>query len=199
MQGKVRTRIGTVGKAAGLMLAGAVAATALTGVSFADDTARSDSQAPEGQSQDRPWREPFGRGPGPGIPGMGPVLHGEQVVRTPEGGYREIAIQNGTISAVSATSITVTSEDGYEQTYAIGEQTQIRIDRDEAAAADLQADRPARVVADTAGTALHIGSATQDGAAALEQHRQMHQQFREDRAGQSQERLPRWQNGSGSA
>lgn len=199
MRSNVRTRVGRVGRAAGLVLAGAVAATALTGVSFADDATESEDQETAVPSEGQPWREHVGKGPGAGVPGMGPLLHGEQVVRTPEGEYEEIAMQNGTITAVSATSITVASEDGYEQTYGISDATRIRIDRAEATAGDLQVDRPARVVADTSGNALHIGSTTEDGAAQMQQRREMFQQFSEDRAQLRQKYLQQWRNGSDAA
>jgi hypothetical protein len=199
MRSNGRTRVGRVSKAAGLVLAGAVAATALTGVSLADDATESEDQETAVPSEGQPWREQFGKGPGAGFPGMGPLLHGDQVVRTREGEYQEIAMQNGTITAVSTTSITVVSEDGYEQTYGINDATKIRIDRAEATASDLQVDRPVRVVADTSGTALHIGSRTEDGAAQMQQRREKFQQFRQDRAQLRQEFMQQWRDGSDGA
>ena len=91
--------------------------------------------------------------------------HGAQLVRTPEGDYRRITVHNGTIADASAASITITSEDGFEQTYRITGDTAIRIDRHEAAADDLAAGRPARVVADVDRAALRIGSTARVGRA----------------------------------
>jgi hypothetical protein len=46
-------------------------------------------------------------------------LHGEFVVADGAGGYTAVLTQTGTVSAVSPTSVTVRSEDGYSQTYVI--------------------------------------------------------------------------------
>jgi hypothetical protein len=50
-------------------------------------------------------------------------LHGEFVVPDGAGGYTTELTQTGTLTAVSPTSITVRSEDGYSQTYVITERT----------------------------------------------------------------------------
>jgi hypothetical protein len=46
-------------------------------------------------------------------------LHGEFVVADGAGGYRTELTQTGTVTAISPTSITVLSEDGYSQSYVI--------------------------------------------------------------------------------
>jgi hypothetical protein len=46
-------------------------------------------------------------------------LHGEFVVPDGSGGYSTVLTQTGTITAISPTSITVRSADGYSQTYVI--------------------------------------------------------------------------------
>jgi hypothetical protein len=46
-------------------------------------------------------------------------LHGEFVVPDGAGGYTTVLTQSGTVTAISPTSITVRSEDGYSQTYVI--------------------------------------------------------------------------------
>ena len=57
---------------------------------------------------------------GPGTAAMGQQsVHGEFVVANGAGGYTTEMTQTGTVTAVSATSITVRSEDGYSQTYAV--------------------------------------------------------------------------------
>jgi hypothetical protein len=56
----------------------------------------------------------------PGPTEMGPPsLHGEFVVPDGTGGYTTELTQTGTVTAISPTSITVRSEDGYSQTYVI--------------------------------------------------------------------------------
>jgi Domain of unknown function (DUF5666) len=82
---------------------------------------------------DRPGR-PFGhRGPGlrgPGLGGPMGALHGEFVVPKQGGGYQTLLVQRGTVSAVSSTSITVKSEDGFSQTYTVNPETVVNAGRD---------------------------------------------------------------------
>jgi hypothetical protein len=64
-----------------------------------------------------------GRGPG-GFAGLGGgigggVLHGTFVVNKSGGGYETEQVQTGTVGAVSATSIQVTSKDGFKTTYVV--------------------------------------------------------------------------------
>ena len=60
-----------------------------------------------------------------GMDGSGPApmgatsLHGEFVVPDGADGYTTVLTQTGTVTAISPTSITVRSEDGYSQTYVI--------------------------------------------------------------------------------
>jgi len=156
-----------------LSLAGALGATVLTGIAFAQ------AEVDPAASPDGAAADPRGvAGQGMGIPGDGPLLHGQQVVRTAEGGYAEILVQNGTITAVSADSITVRSEDGFEQPYSIDAETKIRIDREQAPASALHVDRPARIVADTEKSAQRAASTTAAGQAAFEGHTADRQEFR---------------------
>jgi hypothetical protein len=55
-------------------------------------------------------------GPGPAAVGS-TSLHGEFVVPDGAGGYTTVLTQTGTVTAISPTSITVRSEDGFSQTY----------------------------------------------------------------------------------
>jgi hypothetical protein len=57
-------------------------------------------------------------GPGPAAVGS-TSLHGEFVVPDGSGGYSTVLTQTGTVTAISSTSVTVRSEDGYSQTYVI--------------------------------------------------------------------------------
>lgn len=155
--------------AAGLVLAGAMGATMLTGMAYAQE---STDGAPVSQEGDG-WLQ------GPRIPGLGPVLHGQAVVRDRDGGFRTVLTQNGTIDAVSASSITVTSEDGYSKSYSIGQDTSVRVDRDKSEVADLAAGRPARVVATTDGAAIRIGSSTEAGAAEAQSQQQERGKWRD--------------------
>lgn len=54
-------------------------------------------------------------------------LHSESVVKEADGTYRTVLSQRGTVDAVSSTAITVKSEDGYSQTYAVTAGTRITV------------------------------------------------------------------------
>jgi hypothetical protein len=59
-------------------------------------------------------------GPGGGPAAVGSTsLHGEFVVPDGSGGYSTVLTQTGTVTAISPTSITVRSEDGFSQNYVI--------------------------------------------------------------------------------
>ena len=85
-------------------------------------------------------RFPFG-GPGPfwgpagliggaiAAPGLFGVVHGQVVVPKPGGGYQTVDIQQGTVTAVSATSITLKSADGYTKTYTVASSTLVNAQR----------------------------------------------------------------------
>ncbi len=74
----------------------------------------------------------FPPGPGPqslpggapfGMFGMGGTIHGSFTVKGPSGTYETFDTQYGTAEAVSSSSITVKSADGFSQTYAVGSST----------------------------------------------------------------------------
>jgi hypothetical protein len=53
----------------------------------------------------------------------GGVIHGEFTVPKAGGGYESLEVQSGTVTAVSATSVTVKSADGYSLTYTVTSKT----------------------------------------------------------------------------
>ena len=61
---------------------------------------------------------------------FGGVLHGEFTAVDPNGGYRTIDVQDGTVTAVSASSITVKSQDGFVKTYVVNTKTMVDAGRD---------------------------------------------------------------------
>src|SRR5579862_5045473 len=65
--------------------------------------------------------------PGPVPFWFGPVgaIHGQFVVPKPGGGYQTIDTQRGTVTAVSASSVTVKSSDGYTKTYQVTSSTKV--------------------------------------------------------------------------
>jgi hypothetical protein len=78
---------------------------------------------------------PFGFGMHPGggffasrraFPGN--VVHASYTVKGPSGAYETLDTQVGTVQAVSSSSITVKSADGYSQQYAVGSSTVVYAD-----------------------------------------------------------------------
>jgi hypothetical protein len=76
---------------------------------------------------------PFGpafAGPGPLGGGLFGAVHGTVVVPKPGGGYQTVAFQNGKVTAVSSTSITLRSADGYSHSYQVTSSTMVNAQRD---------------------------------------------------------------------
>ena len=68
-----------------------------------------------------------------GLGGFGKFggLHGEFTIKKPDGsGYETVATQTGEVTAVSPSSITVKSEDGFSRTYSVDENTVVGSGRD---------------------------------------------------------------------
>jgi len=77
----------------------------------------------------------FGEGPGIafglGFPGLAfGAVHGQVVIAKSGGGYETIDIQRGKVTAVSTTSVSVRSADGFTATYAVGSSTNVNAQRD---------------------------------------------------------------------
>ncbi|HXZ64079.1 MAG TPA: hypothetical protein VEH05_05055 [Streptosporangiaceae bacterium] len=60
-----------------------------------------------------------------GLGGLGGVIHGQVTEPKSGGGYQTVDVQRGTVSAVSSSSITVQSADGYTATYAVIGSTEV--------------------------------------------------------------------------
>lgn len=167
----------------GAIAAGVLAASALTGVAIAasatadDDTGTSQGRSGEGVEKHSGRPGPGGAG-GPGRgghgPGMGPdggMLHGEVVVETSEGVYETKQIQRGEVTAVSATSITIVSEDGFSATYAIDADTESMRDREEGAARVGDTAHVDAVVDGSSATAERIHAMSPEAVAEMEERR----------------------------
>ena len=90
------------------------------------------------------------------------ALHGEFTVPKDGGGYEKVAMQRGKVTAVSASQITLKSDDGYTRSYAVTATTIVRAQRDGIAAVKV-GDNVA-VTATVSGenaTATHIVDVTQ--------------------------------------
>jgi hypothetical protein len=88
--------------------------------------------------------------------GIGRALHGEAVVGDGKGGFRTVAFQRGEVTAVSATSMTVKSADGFSRTYTLNSTT--KVNRGRATVGDIRAGHRVAVRAVVAGaTATALG------------------------------------------
>jgi hypothetical protein len=87
----------------------------------------SSSSAAPGHGWWGPWGGPWpGRGDFAGAPfDMRRALHGEVVVATDDGGTETLLIHRGEVTAVSSSSITVTSTDGFTRSYAVNADTKV--------------------------------------------------------------------------
>ncbi|MFI5935137.1 hypothetical protein [Actinoplanes sp. NPDC051494] len=120
-------------------------------------------QGQGGQGQGGPGQGMTGRGGG-----MAASLHGTAVVSDGNGGYVTQESQTGTVSAVSADSISVKSEDGYTRTYVLTSATSV--DAGQSRISDVATGHTVRVVATTSGdtatatmlTDADLGTATQN-------------------------------------
>jgi hypothetical protein len=87
------------------------------------------------------------------IPGrLGGTLHGEVTRPTATGGTETLLVQSGSVTASSATEVTVKSSDGFAETYAVSDTTTVR--------------GPAKAAGLAVGTEVTV-VATKDGTRAL--------------------------------
>jgi ketopantoate hydroxymethyltransferase len=63
--------------------------------------------------------------PALGIGPFGDMLHGQVVVAKQGGGYETMDVQRGSVTAVSSSSITVKSSDGFSATYVVTSSTNV--------------------------------------------------------------------------
>jgi hypothetical protein len=121
------------GLTVGLAVGGAGIAFAATSGSSTPSTTT--PTKPAGPGPGHPYRgfREFGPG-GPlgfgGLGGLGRVLHGQFTTGKAGGGYRVVEVQVGKVTAVSQTSITVQSADGYSHSYAVVSATMVDAERD---------------------------------------------------------------------
>jgi hypothetical protein len=112
-------RLGAIGAA--VFAGGLVIGVILAGLSVAGAQTSPSPSASTGTLAPK-----FGRF-GPGMFGHGGfgfgAIHGEFTTPAPGGGYQTLATQRGTVTAVSSSSITVKSEDGFARTYGVDANT----------------------------------------------------------------------------
>jgi hypothetical protein len=127
-----------------LALAGGIGA----GVSYAADPTTS----PTGT----PTASPTAKKPNPDARSRRPLLaralHGEVTLAGPK--HRVIDFQRGTVETVSATSLTVKSNDGFTATYVLGSTTKVHKAKVAATIADIHSNSHVRVFATKDGSTL---------------------------------------------
>jgi hypothetical protein len=111
---------------------GAALATASAAPAATDSAARATPAPSSPAGGPSPGSRPSGHWPGFRGPmgggffaGPGGVVHGQVVVPAPGGKYRTEDIQTGKVTAVSGSSLTVRSADGYTKTYRVTSATQV--------------------------------------------------------------------------
>jgi len=105
-----------------------------------------------------PWRGfsapgRFPAAPRPPLPfGFAPLgaIHGQFVTPKPGGGYQTVDTQRGTVTAVSTSSITVKSSDGYTKTYQVTSST--TVDARRAGISSVKTGQPVSVFATVHGS-----------------------------------------------
>jgi hypothetical protein len=127
-RGRRRTVLAAVGGGAAIaLIAGGavVVATSASASGSPTQTTAAHSAAPNPGTDGPDGRGPGGAGHWGMRSGMGMALHGTFVVARPGGGYQTVAAQRGVVTALSATSITLKSEDGYTATYVLNSSTKL--------------------------------------------------------------------------
>ena len=117
------------------LLGGAGAALASTGsgspAGSPSAVAASPAPSPTPQGRPGPGGPGFRRfGAGAGFGGLFGALHGQFVVAKSGGGYETVDVQSGQVTAVSTTSITLKSADGFSKGYAVAGSTVVDAQRD---------------------------------------------------------------------
>jgi hypothetical protein len=93
------------------------------GVVYAASGSTSDTTQGPGGMGGGPGGQGGQGGPGGGAGQLMDALHGEYVVSDGSGNYTTELLQNGDVTAVSDSSVTVKSDDGYTHTYTIDSDT----------------------------------------------------------------------------
>lgn len=125
-QGPSRTKKMVIGGVGTALLVGAMGLAVGTAAADEDDAGQEGNRygAPADQGDEG---MPGGRGPMHGGPeGEGRMLHGEMVVEDDSGDAVTRLVQSGEVTDLSASSISVTSSDGFSATYVVDGDTIVR-------------------------------------------------------------------------
>jgi hypothetical protein len=126
-----------------LLAAGAALGMTLAGLGVAQAQTEGGTEQPPAAEPERKMLRH--KGGGRGHHGFGMGIRGEAVTRRPGGGFQTIAHQIGEVTEVSATSINVKSEDGFERTYVVNDDTLVNAGND--GIADVKAGDRVRLTA----------------------------------------------------
>ena len=91
-----------------------------------------------------------------GFGGLFGALHGQLVVAKPGGGYQTVDVQTGQVTAVSTTSITLKSADGFTKSYVVTSSTLVDAQRD--GIGSVRAGHQATVLATVSGSTATAAS-----------------------------------------
>jgi hypothetical protein len=153
MTSSARTR--RVATAAAWVAAGALGATAITGLAFASSTgtsARPAAVAAAGTTGPAGAFGAAGNGRRAGV--LKNLLHGQFTMKADDG-TKVVDVQRGRLTAASASSITVASSDGFSATYAVTSGTTVRKARQTVPASSLAVGDEV-VVRGSEGTAVVV-------------------------------------------
>jgi hypothetical protein len=126
-------------------------------VAVGTPTPTATAPGPDNPSEDNPGRHgregrfPHGKFGRFGGMGRG-MLHGEFVVKGEDGKITTMVTQHGTVTAVSATSVSLKSEDGFTGTYAVNNDTRVRVGGGPGAIGGVKTGNEAWVVASKSGS-----------------------------------------------
>lgn len=123
--------------AVGSLAVGALLGTGLTGLANAGPSERATMTAERGSGEHMSGKHGNKQGKGWRAE-RGTVLHGEQVVKTEEGTIVTYRNVHGTVTAISDSSISVRSEDGFSATFAINADTAFGSKRQAGSREDVQ-------------------------------------------------------------
>jgi hypothetical protein len=90
------------------------------------------------------------------VSGLVGMVHGQLTVPKSGGGYQTVDVQSGTVSAVSASSVTVNSKDGFTATYAVTSST--AVDAKAAGIASVKQGDTIFIIAKVSGTTATAGN-----------------------------------------
>jgi hypothetical protein len=137
----------------GVAFAGPSGTLAAGGAAFAPatPTPTATSTEPSPRGPERRGKHFFPRGRFGGALGRG-MLHGEFVAKDQNGKITTMVVQHGTVTAVSTSSISLKSEDGFTGTYAVGTDTRVRVGGGPGAISGVKTGNQAWVVATKSGS-----------------------------------------------